>query len=644
MKKITLTLAAVLCYAMTTLLFTACSIEDNPVPEPVYPETPGQRAFWQQFDGWQTDSCTVGDDFFMHVVGSWWKNPVDIYPQGLIRHAAKVNNQRVSEIIQTNTNLQHLSKHLKASLSVNMSKEEVDQMVKAKVDELWAGATTREEALAAMGRAWAQGYTFKFEPIVDMINGEPTWLLTEKIPSFVTVNMLQKNKEEWWRLYGTHQIADMTSRRAQDANADLGIIIQSMCDDINHIVIDYYIAEEILKALDNEWSTVEGIKNEIERNVRLLDGVLVSDDCLAEYNQELAKLKEAFGVTNDLVLDRKSIANSIGMYMGNLYILNDYNQLYITPKVRQQYTKWCEQFREAMRQRIEANTWLENATRQNALDKLDNIVFYVGGISVIPDIVIPTLNGKDIIEDVHQLYKARLAGYCWAATQQREVVAKLVQNLRYIQDATIDNASYSPNYNIVNINPSNLCEPYVQDDYEDALEWAFIGTTIGHELTHGFDNSGSKYDLWGNAKNWWTEADAAKFTALCDQLTDQYNNLQLMPWADPTLCGDGEKTLGENIADIGGCCLALQILLGEHPNATAAEKKALIQRFFQGWAIQWSITYDLDFLKYMKEVDVHSQARERTNGVVRNIDEWYDAYDVKSGTLYLAPDKRVRIW
>ena len=117
-----------------------------------------------------------------------------------------------------------------------------------------------------------------------------------------------------------------------------------------------------------------------------------------------------------------------------------------------------------------------------------------------------------------------------------------------------------------------------------------------------------------------------------------------MPWADPTLCGDGEKTLGENIADIGGCCLALQILLGEHPNATAAEKKALIQRFFQGWAIQWSITYDLDFLKYMKEVDVHSQARERTNGVVRNIDEWYDAYDVKSGTLYLAPDKRVRIW
>ena len=644
MKKILMTFAAVLCCAMTTLLFTACSIEDNPVPEPVYPETPGQQAFWQQFDGWQTDSCTVGDDFFMHVVGSWWKNPVDIYPKGLIIHASKLNNQRVSEIIQTNTNLQHLSKHLKASLSVNMSKEEVDQMVKAKVDELWAGATTREEALAAMGRAWAQGYTFKFEPIVDMINGKPTWLLTKKIPSFVTVNMLQKNKEEWWRLYGTHQIADMTSRRAQDAYADLGIIIQSMCDDINHIVIDNDIAEKILKTLDNEWSTVEGIKNEIERNVRLLDGVLVSEDCLAEYNQELAPLKETYELTDDLVLDRRSIANSIGLYMGNLYILNDYNQLYISPKVRQQYTKWCEQFREAMRQRIEANTWLENATRQNALDKLDNIVFYVGGISVIPDIVIPTLNGKDIIEDVHQLYKARLDGYRWAAKQQREVVAKLVQNLRYIQNATIDNASYSPNYNIVNINPSNLCAPYVQDDYEDALEWAFIGTTIGHELTHGFDSNGSKYDLWGNAKNWWTEADAAKFTALCEQLTDQYNNLQLMPWADPTLCGDGKKTLSENIADLGGCCLALQILLGEHPNATAAEKKALMQRFFQGWAIQWGMTYDLDYLKYMKEVDVHSQSRERTNGVVRNIDEWYDAYDVKSGTLYLAPDKRVIIW
>ena len=88
----------------------------------------------------------------------------------------------------------------------------------------------------------------------------------------------------------------------------------------------------------------------------------------------------------------------------------------------------------------------------------------------------------------------------------------------------------------------------------------------------------------------------------------------------------------------------VQAKVGEHPNATAAEKKALTQHFFQAWAIQWGTTYNLDYLKAVKESDVHSQSRERTNGVVRNIDEWYDAFDITSGTLYLSPDKRVTIW
>jgi len=196
----------------------------------------------------------------------------------------------------------------------------------------------------------------------------------------------------------------------------------------------------------------------------------------------------------------------------------------------------------------------------------------------------------------------------------------------------------------VNINPSNLCAPYVQDDYEDALEWAFIATTIGHELTHGFDSNGSKYDLWGNANNWWTEADAAKFEARCNQLVENYNSLQLMPWADPTLYGDGEKTLGENIADLGGCCLGLHILLSEHRNATEAQKKALMQRYFQGWTIQWSMVYSLEYVKDMKVRDVHSQSRERINGVVRNMNEWYDAFDITKGTLWLQPSERVEIW
>ena len=194
------------------------------------------------------------------------------------------------------------------------------------------------------------------------------------------------------------------------------------------------------------------------------------------------------------------------------------------------------------------------------------------------------------------------------------------------------------------LNPSNQLLPYMSDAYEYTLQLAFIATTVGHELTHAFDSDGSRYDKWGNYTNWWSGNDSEKFKARCDILVEQYNNLQLMPWENPTLYGDGEKTLAENIADLGGCCLGLHILLEKYRDASDAEKKALMQRYFQAWAIQWSKTYDLAYLKLMKIFDEHSQARERTNGVVRNINEWYDAYDVKSGTLFLPPSERVEIW
>ena len=176
------------------------------------------------------------------------------------------------------------------------------------------------------------------------------------------------------------------------------------------------------------------------------------------------------------------------------------------------------------------------------------------------------------------------------------------------------------------------------------MQLSILASTIGHELTHGFDSEGSKYDKWGNVKNWWTDADAKKFETRCNQLIENYNNLQLMPWADPTLYGDGKKTLAENIADLGGCCLGLHILLNKYSDATAAQKKALMQRYFQGWAVQWSMVYDLSQVQMAKIGDTHSQARERTNGVVRNMNEWYDAFDITSGTLWLKPSERMKIW
>ena len=251
MIKYLMRLATVLCCAMTMAVFTACTDAiDNPVnPGSENPETPAQQAFWAPFDAWQTDSCTVGDDFFMHMIGTWWKNPVDIYPKGLLGYATDLNDQRVEAIKQSNPNVSLLRAHVDAKLTMN--KEEVEQMVNAKVDELWAGATTREEALAALGRAWAEGYTLWLEPVVTLLDGVPTWQLNVKIPSYVNETHFAKHKEFIWQLMAPRKSVRMNARRTHNVLDDLSIIVNAMNIGINYIEI----ADEAADMLQDKMTT-----------------------------------------------------------------------------------------------------------------------------------------------------------------------------------------------------------------------------------------------------------------------------------------------------------------------------------------------------------------------------------------------------
>ena len=207
---------------LLTIGITSCTSFDNSVfTEPPYSETPEQQAFWAIFDAWKTDSCTVGDDFFMNTIGTWWKNPVDIYPDGLMTFAARVNDLRVEEIKLTNANMCHLFDNI--INTPTMSIEEVTALTDAKFDELWAGATTREEALAAVGRAWAEGYTTLVEPVVTLKDGVPAWKLEMKTPSYLNDYQLYYNKEEKWRSLAPTPNARVTNRAAMEAMADLEV-------------------------------------------------------------------------------------------------------------------------------------------------------------------------------------------------------------------------------------------------------------------------------------------------------------------------------------------------------------------------------------------------------------------------------------
>jgi predicted metalloendopeptidase len=210
------------------------------------------------------------------------------------------------------------------------------------------------------------------------------------------------------------------------------------------------------------------------------------------------------------------------------------------------------------------------------------------------------------------------------------------------------NAYYNPELNEIVFPAAILQPPFFDPKADDAVNYGGIGAVIGHEISHGFDDQGSKYDASGTLKNWWTEDDAKKFKAATAQDVAQYNAYCPIPAADgkPAQCVKGELTLGENIADLAGLTIAYnayKISLGGKP-APVIEGMTGDQRFFLGWAQIWRRLYRDQELANRLVTDPHSPSEFRAS-VVRNLDAWYDAFKPRpSDALFLAPDKRIKIW
>ena len=630
-------------------MFSSCSDNaDNPgspVREPG--ETAQQAQFWSKFEKWQTDSCTLGDDFYMHMLHNFWWNPKDIYPGGMLTYASNLQSDRVSEMLSSTTDAD--VKILRdvcdaASKDGSIAWQTAQEMLKSRVDELWQNATTMEQAMEAWGRTTVEGYNSLFSPVVKVVTGKAAWVMEKGRPFYYDergLSQLGKQELERRRAYRGGQ---PMRRAAGQAGANLTAFVKGLGLGLSADELVWEDdAKTLYESLMSTFTSVEAVKREIESCVYMYDGLLISDGWLDAYN-DLTYLTPT-GKQVKLRLTRTTLMSNIKFLYGSLYVVRDFNKKFITASMKSQYAAYCEDFRAAFQKRLENNLWLSAETRANALDKLKNMEFFVATEpDATPDVATPKLKNEGIISLVRQLRQARLDTYKWMIGRSRREVIMLLSTFDFGVSCLEDNAYYDRATNAVFINPSNLLAPYIQDGDEDALRLAVLGSTIGHELTHGFDNGGRLYDKNGAYKNWWTPADTTTFNTYSQQLVDNYSELLMMPWADKTLYDNGKNTLGENIADIGGCCLSLDILLSKHPEATPEQQKQLTKRYFQGWAIAWSGSYDLEFAKSRYYDDEHSQLRERCNGVVRNINAWYDAYDIKSGTLYLEPDKRIAIW
>lgn len=186
------------------------------------------------------------------------------------------------------------------------------------------------------------------------------------------------------------------------------------------------------------------------------------------------------------------------------------------------------------------------------------------------------------------------------------------------------------------------------------MNYGAIGGVIGHEMGHGFDDQGAKFDATGALNNWWTPEDQAAFRLLGDALVAQYNGY--CPLDDGKTCVNGRLTLGENIGDLGGLSMAYKAyqlsLDANGDGAVSEDEKAPVidglsgdQRFFLGWAQVWRAKYRDEAKRQQLLTDPHSPPEYRINGIVRNFDEWYDAFGVgEDDALYLPPEERIRIW
>jgi len=291
----------------------------------------------------------------------------------------------------------------------------------------------------------------------------------------------------------------------------------------------------------------------------------------------------------------------------------------------------------SLKERIQNLAWMSSATKTEALAKLDAIVVKIGYPDKWRDYSTLDISSDSYLKNVMNAEKFEFAF-------DINKIGKKVDRTEWDMTPQTVNAYYNPNMNEIVFPAAILQPPFFSKDADPAVNYGGIGTVIGHEMTHGFDDQGRLYDKSGNLKDWWTSADSANFMKQTSVLVDQYDHLKILD----TLHVDGSLTLGENIADLGGITVSLNALksvLKKTGDTAKIDGYTPYQRFFLSFAQVWRMTIrDKEQMRRLKE-DVHSPGVARVNAVVRNVPEFYSAFNIRTGdALYIASDKRAKIW
>ncbi|WP_417450020.1 M13 family metallopeptidase [Kordiimonas sp.] len=328
---------------------------------------------------------------------------------------------------------------------------------------------------------------------------------------------------------------------------------------------------------------------------------------------------------------RVGALDALGEAIGQVYV-----KRHFPPEAKEEMVKLVANLRAALGQRIDSLDWMSEETKAEAHKKLASFNPKIGYPNKWKDLSDIDIKEGDLFSNAKSV-----SDYNYRDTLDR-LTRKTDKDEWFMTPQTV-NAYYNPQFNEIVFPAAILQPPFFDLAADPAVNYGGIGAVIGHEMGHGFDDQGSKSDADGIQRNWWTDADRAAFEERTTKLGHQYNGYEAVPGHNV----DGTFTMGENIGDLGGLAMAYhayKLSLGGE-EAPVIDGLTGDQRFFMAWAQVWKRKYREEELISRLKSDPHSPAEFRVNGIVRNMDEWYEAFDVKEGdALYLPPEQRVHIW
>ena len=324
-------------------------------------------------------------------------------------------------------------------------------------------------------------------------------------------------------------------------------------------------------------------------------------------------------------------AAGLGDALGQVYVTRHFK-----PESKAAMDELVQNLRLALHQNITQLDWMGEATKAQAYQKLDSFRPKIGYTSKWRDYQAVAIVPGDLMANATALRKY------YADDENRRLGSKPDRDEWFMTPQTV-NAYYNAQFNEIVFPAAILQPPFFDVNADLAVNYGGIGAVIGHEMGHGFDDQGSKSDALGIQRNWWTDADRARFDAKTKALGAQFNGF--CPF--PNQCVNGALTMGENIGDLGGLSMAYTAYHLSLKGKSAPVIGGLTgdQRFFLAWAQVWKAKYREEATINQLKSDPHSPPQYRINGPLRNLNEWYTAYGVKEGDkLYVAPAERVRIW